>query len=194
MAFLEALLRRMALSLEKSFASGEDLSRPLWQGAEEPAPDRDERVVLPGYGVDDDKEQPALDASWVPARETARAPAHVPGWLRQAEREPERKTAHTPLRERKPQTVQSPWSRSTPGSQEPPGATLRAPKTQRVQPTDRSPWDTVESRTTQPYAHASPTHAPLARIRARLDTPDALREAFVIREILDRPLARRRAR
>ena len=39
-----------------------------------------------------------------------------------------------------------------------------------------------------------PSDEVMARIRARLSTPDALREAFVIKEILDRPLARRRAR
>ena len=42
---------------------------------------------------------------------------------------------------------------------------------------------------------SSPTTAgmPLPeRIRARLHGPDALREAFVVKEILDRPLARRR--
>ena len=46
-----------------------------------------------------------------------------------------------------------------------------------------------------PPPRAVPPEAVLAeRIRARLRTPDALREAFVVKEILDRPLARRRRR
>ncbi len=85
-------------------------------------------------------------------------------------------------------TTQSPWSRGPSENPAPASATRRAPGRHGEQPTDRSPWDMAGSRTI-PCAHAL-----LARIRARLDTPDALREAFVIKEILDRPLARRRAR
>ena len=132
----------------------------------------DDPRVRPGYGAYHDREQPQPDAMW----------------------EPERETAHTPLRDWRAKTARSPWGREQSESPAPTGATRRVPETHRAQPSDRSPWDTGGSRTTQPYALASPTHALLARIRARLDTPDALREAFVIREILDRPLARRRAR
>ena len=45
-----------------------------------------------------------------------------------------------------------------------------------------------------PRPHAPPESLLSERVRARLRTPDALREAFVVKEILDRPLARRRRR
>ena len=128
----------------------------------------DDPGARPGYGTHDDREQPQQDAVW----------------------EPE----HTPPRAWRSKTTRSPWSRGQPESPAPTSAMRRAPETPGARPAERSPWDTGGSRTTQPYALASPTHALLARIRARLDTPDALREAFVIREILDRPLARRRTR
>ena len=150
------------------------LFRQISQAVEEAAARQhgDDPRTGPGYGAYDDAEHPQPDAVW----------------------ESERETGHTPPRAWRSKTTRSPWSREQPESPAPKSATRRAPETRGAQPTDRSPWDTVGSRTTQPYAHASPTHALLARIRARLDTPDALREAFVIREILDRPLARRRAR
>ncbi|MCE2521371.1 MAG: hypothetical protein J4G15_16520 [Alphaproteobacteria bacterium] len=124
----------------------------------------------PGYGTHDDREQPEPDPVWEPERESAR----VSPWAR------ERKT------------VQGPWSRERPGSPAPPSATQRrAPETRGAQAADHPPWDTTGSRTALPYALASPTQALLERLRGRLDTPDALREAFVV---LDRPLARRRVR
>lgn len=167
----EAWLRRIALSLEKHFASGEDLSRPHWHDVEEPAPNRDGRVILPGYDISDGGEQPAPD----PVREPERAATRATRAPRQS-------------------TVRSPWSRETPGSPvSPPVATQPAPQTRGAQAADRTPWGASGSRTTPPHAH-SPAHALSERMRARLGTPDALREAFVIKEILDRPLARRRAR
>ena len=45
-----------------------------------------------------------------------------------------------------------------------------------------------------PRPHASPESRLSERVRTRLRTPDALREAFVVKELLDRPLARRRRR
>ncbi|MCY4607565.1 MAG: hypothetical protein OXD40_03070 [bacterium] len=127
----------------------------------------------PGYGTHDDREQPEPDPVWEPERESAR----VSPWAR------ERKT------------VQGPWSRERPGSPAPPSATRRrAPETRGAQTADRPPRGATGSRTTLPYALASPTHALLERLRGRLGTPDALREAFVVKEILDRPLARRRVR
>lgn len=146
------------------------LFRRVAQAVEEEAARQrgDDPSARPGYSTYHDREQPQPDAMW----------------------EPERETAHTPPRAWRAKTTRSPWSREQSESPAPTSATRRSPETHRAQPTDLSPWDTVGSS----YAHASPTHAPLARIRARLGTPDALREAFVIREILDRPLARRRAR
>ena len=47
---------------------------------------------------------------------------------------------------------------------------------------------------TSPHRDASPGPAPARRIRARIHTPDTLREAFVIKELLDGPLGTRRRR
>lgn len=126
----------------------------------------------PGYGAQDAREEPSPDAEW----------------------ETERETAHAPPRPWKAQTTRGPWSRSTPGRPEPASPTRRAPEPHAAQTTGHSPWDANGSRGSLPYAHASPADAVLERVRARLGTPDALREAFVVKEILDRPLARRRTR
>ena len=108
--------------------------------------------------------------------------------------EPEREHARSPPRPWQAETVRSPWSRSTPGRPAPASARRRAPETVGAQTTGHSPWGAEGSRGSLPYAPASAAHAVLERIRTRLGAPDALREAFVIKEILDRPLARRRGR
>lgn len=131
----------------------------------------DDPRARPGYGTYGN-EEPEPDAAWEPERETGRAPPRP--W--------------------RAETVRSPWNRNAPESPAPTSATRPAPETRGAQRPGHSPWDTNGSRGSLPYAHASPAHAVLARVRARLDTPDALREAFVIKEILDRPLARRRTR
>ena len=139
-------------------------------GAQQPGDDLRARL---GYGAGDEEEEAASEPVWEP--ETERAP------------EP----AHTPPRAWKPKTV---WSPKTSGTPAPPGATRRAAGTHGAPAAGRSPGGATGSRSTLPYAHASPTHALSEHIRARLGTPDALREAFVVKEILDRPLARRRGR
>ena len=123
-----------------------------------------------GWGTPDYEEEPTPDPVWESERETARASP----W------------------ERKQETVRSPRTRETQGSPAPPSATRRAPETHGAQIDDHPPRGMTGSRTTLPYALASPTHALSERLRGRLGTPDALREAFVVKEILDRPLARRR--
>ncbi|MCY4607569.1 MAG: hypothetical protein OXD40_03095 [bacterium] len=151
------------------------LFRKVAQAIEEEAARQrgDDPRAHPGYGTYGDREQPEPDPVWEPERDSAR----VSPWAR------ERKT------------VQDPWSRETPGSPAPPSATRRrAPETRGARAADRPPWGTTGSRTALPYAHESPTHALLERLRGRLGAPDALREAFVVKEILDRPLARRRVR
>ena len=145
-------------------------------GAQQPGDDLRARL---GYGSGDEEEEPASDPVWEPETgtepETGRGP----------------RAAHTPPRAWKPKTV---WNPETPGSPAPPSATRRAAETHGVPAAGRSPGGATGSRTTLPYAHSSTTHALSAHIRARLGTPDALREAFVVKEILDRPLARRRGR
>ena len=127
----------------------------------------------PGYGAHDAHEEPAPDAEWETQRETARAPPRP--WKAQTTREP-----------------LEPQRAGTSRASEHDATCARAARCADV--TGHSPWDGNGSRGSLPYAHASPSDAVMARIRARLVTPDALREAFVIKEILDRPLARRRAR
>ena len=145
-------------------------------GAQQPGDDLRARL---GYGTGDEEEESASDSVWEP--ETGREP--------ETAREPQ--PAHTPPRAWKPKTV---WSPETPGSAALPSATRRAAEAYGVPAAGRSPGGATGSRTTQPYAHSSTTHALSAHLRARLGTPDALREAFVVKEILDRPLARRRGR
>ncbi len=95
------------------------------------------------------------------------APGAHDGWGAEDDRE---EPAADPVRPspwtRKSQPAEGPWSRETHGDHLTGSPTARD--------------------------HAPPTHATLERLRGRLKTPDGLREAFVLKEILDRPLARRR--
>ena len=145
-------------------------------GAQQPGDDLRARL---GYGTGDEEEESASESVWEP--ETGREPETA----REPETGREPRPAHTPPRAWKPKTVWSPA---------PPSATPRAAETHGVPAAGRSPGGATGSRTALPYAHSSTTHALSAHIRARLGTPDALREAFVVKEILDRPLARRRGR
>ena len=81
-------------------------------------------------------------------------------------------------------------------SRTPSPATLRTSGTHRApSPADNAFAGRPASPAALPYAHASSPASQISeRIRARLRTPDALREAFVVKEILDRPLGRRRRR
>ena len=168
MAGLDALLQRIARSLEEA-------------GAQRPGDDLRARL---GYGTGDEEDDE--ESVWEP--ETGRERETRP----EPDMEPEPEAAHTPPRAWKSKTVRS---RETPGSPAPPSTMRRAAGTQGAPAAGRSPGGTTGSRTPPPpHAHASPAHALPERIRARLRTPDALREAFVVKEILDRPLARRRAR
>ena len=167
MAGLEALLQRIARSLEEA-------------GAQQPGDDLRARL---GYGTGDEEEDE--ESVWAP--ETGREQETRP----EPDMEGEPETAHTPPRAWKSKTARSPETSGTPA---PPSAARRAGEAHGAPAAGRSPGGATGSRTAAPYAHASPAHALSERIRARLRTPDALREAFVVKEILDRPLARRRAR
>ena len=167
MAGLEALLQRIARSLEEA-------------GAQQPGDDLRARL---GYGTGEEAEEQETDSVWEPER--------GPETGREREAGRERDTARTPSPAWRPKTV---WSQESPGRPAPPSATRRESGMHGARAAGRSPGGASGSRTTPPHAHASPAHALSERIRARLNTPDALREAFVVKEILDRPLARRRAR
>ena len=119
-----------------------------------------------GYGTgDEDEDELAEDAVWEPEPETARAPGTA-------------------------RTAPTSW---TPGPTQAPG-TLRKSPAHRAPSPEVVPRDRRPSPTAPPHAHARPESLLSERIRARLRTPDALREAFVVKEILDRPLGRRRRR
>ena len=138
-------------------------------GAQRPGDDLRARM---GYGAEDeDGGELASEPVWEP--ETGR----------------ESETARTPASAWKPATA---WSTETSGRPAPAGATQRAAETYRAPTADRSLSGATASRAPRSHHHASAVSVFSERIRARLRTPDALREAFVIKEILDRPLAGRR--
>ena len=140
-------------------------------GAQRPGDDLRARM---GYGTEgEEEEELASDQVWEP--ETGREP----------------EAARTPASAWKPKTA---WSPETSGRPTPAGATQHAAETRRAPTADGSHGGTTASRATLPHAHVSAVSVYSERIRARLRTPDALREAFVIKEILDRPLSGRRGR
>ena len=126
-----------------------------------------------GYGTGDENDDDASEGSiWEPEAEprpeSSRAPDIAGGTGETRKAEPRRAPAHETLR-------------SFAGG-------YRAPPSEGVAGVGRP------SPTAPPRPHAPPESLLSERVRARLRTPDALREAFVVKEILDRPLARRRRR
>ena len=104
-------------------------------------------------------------------------------------REPE--TGGQPETARTAQTAWRPAASRTPLQA---SVTPRASETHRAPLVDSAFRGRISSRAAPPRPHASPASLLSERIRARLRTPDALREAFVVKEILDRPLGQRRGR
>lgn len=136
--------------------------------AGERGPADDLRARL-GYGAgdgDEDDDDLVEDAFQEPAAETTR-PEHTG---------------------RKPETVWKPpvSRRPAPPVSDSGAGPIRAPVAEAVfrRPSPSAP-------PSSPAAVGMPLPE---RIRARLRSPDALREAFVVKEVLDRPLARRRRR
>ena len=139
--------------------------------AQRPADDLRARL---GYGTgDDDEDEPASDA------------------VREPEAAPEPATARTSKTAREPETV---WSPKRPRTSAYETATPWVSKALPASPAGRDIRSRPASPGTPPRLDASSASLLSERIRARLRTPDALREAFVVKEILDRPLARRRRR
>ena len=135
-------------------------------GAQRPADDLRARL---GYGTGDDPDDDDLDE---PAPDTPEAV-----WEPEAARR--RGATREPGAARKPGATWEPEA-----SRGPAPATLRAFETHRAPSSPAAP----------PRPQASPASLLSERIRARLRAPDALREAFVVKEILDRPLGLRRTR
>ena len=164
MASLGDLLQRIARSLEE---------------AREQGPADDLRARL-GYGTGDEDEL-AEDVVWEPETETARTGP--------TGREPETGAARTQPIDWEPKTVWRPPAARTPA---PPTAGPRASGSIRA-PASETALGVRRSPPAAPHRLRAPSESPLPeRVRARLRTPDALREAFVVKEVLDRPLARRR--
>ena len=168
MASLGELLQRIARSLEEAREQGsaDDLRARL------------------GYGVEDDEDEyePAEDAFGEPAQEAVRT--------RPIGRAPEPGTSRTRSIDREPETVWRPPAARRPA---PPAVDPRASGPARTPAPEAAPGHRRSSPAVALRRPHPPSGFPLTeRVRARLRTPDALREAFVVKEVLDRPLARRR--
>ena len=138
-------------------------------GAQQPGDDLRARL---GYGTDDEDE-PASNAVWEPegAPDSAVPRRRPTAW--------------------EPETVRRPEASGTPGRT---SATPQASATHQAPLARSSLGGGTDLPVTLPHFHASPRNAISERIHARLRTPDGLREAFVLKEILDRPLPGRRGR
>ena len=131
-----------------------------------------------GYGTGEDGEDDlAIDETW--ERETDRTADPESTW--QPEIEGEAESTWTPAASRAP---------------------VRGTAAPRMPATPRAAVAGAISGSGAPLPPATPPAARRAsrvsslpeRIRARLQAPDVLRESFVVKEILDRPLGRRRGR
>ena len=164
MAGLGALLQRIARDLEQA-------------GGQQPEDDLRTRLGYGPGGDDDDEDFGAVDES---APAAAREPdaAWRPDTVEEADTvwEPARRPAAAA---REPETAWKPAAAREPASAP---AASRAPRD-----AYRAPSRVPAS---PPHLPASPGSPLSERIHARLGTPDALREAFVVKELLDRPLGR----
>ena len=178
MAGLGELLQRIARDLEQA-------------GGQQPADDLRTRLGYGPGGDGDDEDFGAVDES-APAAAREPAASRQPDAAGEAdpvwEPEPARRPAATA---REPETAWKPAAAARePETAWKPAAAAREPAA------SRAPRDAyrVPSRApaSPPHLPASPESLLSERIHARLRTPDALREAFVVKELLDRPLGRRR--
>ena len=99
-------------------------------------------------------------------------------------REPEQESTHAAGTAR---TLRTPEPRWAPAPETMPSPARHRTSAPGVVPAVRRPSPGAPL-----HSHVPPESLLSKRIRARLRTSDALREAFVVKEILDRPLARRR--
>lgn len=139
--------------------------------AREQQPGDDLRARL-GYGTEDvDEDEQVSEAGWEPEAEPGPARTARSAW--------------------KPETVRSPKASRAPARA---AGTQRAAEAQRAAARDRDSSGRLSASGAPPHPGASSVSMRSERIRARLRTSDALREAFVVKEILDRPLGHRRRR
>ena len=187
MAGFAEMLQRLARELEQADAQRpeDDLRARLGYGPADDTEDVDhadgadapESESIWGPGADATR-RPDTAGEAVPVRGPAAAREPVTTWKPAAAREPV--TAWKPAAAREPVTAWKP-------------AVAREPVASRT-----AASAPAASRAPSPSPGASPHHRPpsgalpLERIRARLRTPDALREAFVVKALLDRPPGLRR--
>ena len=165
MAGLGELLQRIARDLEQA-------------GGQQPADDLRARL---GYGPSDDgdDDDPGI-VDDVDAPESESIWRSRPARAREAGAAQEPEAVRAPGAARGRATVPRPEASRAPSRTRPP-----VPETHRAPPPSPA----------APYHFPATPDALLSvRIRARLRTPDALREAFVVKELLDKPLGRRRTR
>ena len=151
-----------------------DLLQRIARSLEEASAQRpgDDLRARLGYGAgDDDEDEPASGA------------------VREPEAAPEPGSARTSKTVREPETAWSPKASRTPAHGT---ATPRASAVLRASRAGRDIGSRPSSPGAPPRLDTSSASPLSERVRARLHTPDALREAFVVKEILDRPLGRRR--
>ena len=149
------------------------ISRSLEEaGAQRPGDDLRARL---GYGAEDhDEDELASETVWEPA--AARGAETV------RKSEAARDTGA-------PRTRTTAWAAKAPRAPAP--ATSRPSATHRAPSHDRASGDELSAAAEQPHPHAANASRVSERLRARLHAADALREAIVLKEILDRPLGRR---
>ena len=165
MAGFGDLLQRIAHSLEEA-------------GAQRPGDDLRARL---GYGTaEDEEEELASETVWEP--ETAR----------EAETAPDSESARRPEATHDagvPRPRPTAWAAKPPRAPAP--ATSRASATHHASLHDRAFEGRQSIAAKPPHPHVPAASRISERLRARLHTVDALREAFVLKEVLDRPLGRR---
>jgi len=176
MASLGELLQRGTRSLEEE------------AGKRGPADDLRARL---GYGAEDEDDDELLEDPFrEPAAETSR-----PG---PTERKSEPRTAPPRPTGRGPETAWRPPASGTPAPSVPSMPSMPSGADSRGHRPAR-PSLVESSLRSQRFSSSAPPSSPTttktpfpARIRAHLRSPDTLREAFVVKEVLDQPLARRR--
>ena len=158
----------------------ERIARSLEEARAQQQPGDDLRARL-GYGTEDDFEDDSESESvWTPDTERG----SETDW----QEEPDRESGSDWVRETETGTA----------AESPPRAAWESLAARRRVSAESG--TAAPHRAPSPSAAApSPTHAPSAsvlsgRVRERLRAPGGLREAFVLKEILDRPLGRRRGK
>ena len=165
----------------------ERINRTLQEaGAQQPGDDLRARL---GYGTgDDDEEELESDSVWEPETSREPEPARRPVTARGSGTDRAQETAPKPGTPWAPKAARP----SAPGPTPVMGQTLDPHRSSLADNPLRSRLSSQVA--APPHSQVHPTSFLPRRIRAHLGTPDALREAFVVKELLDRPLGLRRSK